>query len=1500
MDFASVIDQVVKHSAPYTADRAGDLLFDVLTGLCPGHELRPDFSLVERSAHGEQATIVDRVEDLLAQLSWAADEEQRTFTCQLMSRLVICSHDLIDLADHPLMPGKMVDVVWLDVHLDRGTVFTTVPDAVLRSIRERIIASDGFSRYINSAQPERSIIHTLVLIVTVDGPSMQAPELMLVGPALVDESKGGLPLTGVISLGIGRVLRKGAPIAEQRQELDSRLRRLLQPFSSEVTDPTGFRRAFGVSVKDEKGLRDLLFKNMRDALQSLMQCMVDTRRVVEPSFAWAEGDPTHLREAATLVAYRLMFLLETQRRGLLLTGSSRGKATLLELVSQAGIDGEAPVAGKLAKGLLWYTRVMRGEYQADNVRLKGASIFANQPSDAFPDDTGLWAATFDAVEKLSTDEHGPLLKRWDSALARAGSVISGGLERAADSASGSEAALGLVGGGAEEHKQRILGDIYEQILAMVPQRTGDTDEVKLSVAGSDGSETNDRKKLGAHYTPASIVEEVVRAAMGPMFAHRWSQASEDGAGKARNYQASLRDLKVLDPAMGSGHFLTVAAVEIAREIAWVEVFGEPQPEDNFEVVTRPDPWTALSDRAWASDEDRESTTQMLHAIIRRELRGIVQGCCYGVDVSPLAVELGKLSLWLFTMSADDSPESVSLAFLDGNLLCGDSLTGMSWPEVKHELHTRLKGVNLDEQQFELGALGGLTPEQRQQRLQKLAALLRGDEATLRHELKAGGLRDVPIDHRSIDTLDGYALRKRAWEWVRGETAREEWLYDLATLAVFTNAGGRKDPDGDLRAFIREHGAQPELVEPTWENLVRHVHGGAATADIQRYHRAIHHAARHAPVVGGRKLLTMHYPLALPHVFINDEDGFDVVVGNPPFLGDRKIRTVLGSEKKEFLSNRLWSNNELRMRVSTIGQSKPAGTPDLCGYFVLLAFRVLKRQQSTISLVLVNTIVQGKNRGLLEQRMALVAPLAQLQRARQTQRWPEKAAVFFVLLTFTGLPLQGPGVCRLIDAKGYSIHRYGTSIPLSFDAHADNAKTDVASSETSSRSFRQLSSSESLPIFTGVFLRGASKSTLDFVHDHSVLTTVPEKERHVWKWYLNTEKLLGVTPAGNIQVAADLGSLDVANHPFLEAGRIEAVEEYAERVERELRKSFARTMALIDGVREERQALAATDEIRTRLLWWLYPRPRPEMMAVANGQSSFGAFPRIGRSWIGTRVLWRDAVSGLPTLPMDNVLVIATESTVLLGVCQSFGFEFIIRMMSSTLGAGMRVTQTKALRALALPFPIHIQWGRPVSRLDSNNDTLTAVGDSFDTIERLRSNAVSRLYPNDICESGSRPLSKLYSLYDSPATESIAIHELRDAHRRLQSAVNQAYGWTELDSMMKRDCGANEYGHPIVEGWTFDKPWIDGTWRYVPAARWRREMHKCLLQANEDRYWEEINLYLQNIPAELLPRARGGGRAVQTVKDITKLCKKAAFKITPADIEALWYEGERQGLWERGE
>jgi N-6 DNA Methylase len=126
--------------------------------------------------------------------------------------------------------------------------------------------------------------------------------------------------------------------------------------------------------------------------------------------------------------------------------------------------------------------------------------------------------------------------------------------------------------------------------------------------------TDERRRTGSHYTPRGLTEPIVRYALEPAFQRLGPDATPQ----------QILELKVCDPAMGSGAFL----VESCRAIASRLVASWVRWPDRKPVIP--------------ADEDEE-----LHA-----RRLVAQRCLYGVDKNPLATDLAKLSLWLATLARD--------------------------------------------------------------------------------------------------------------------------------------------------------------------------------------------------------------------------------------------------------------------------------------------------------------------------------------------------------------------------------------------------------------------------------------------------------------------------------------------------------------------------------------------------------------------------------------------------------------------------------------------------------------------------------------------------------------------------------------------------------------------------------------------------------------------------------------------------------------------------------
>ena len=178
-----------------------------------------------------------------------------------------------------------------------------------------------------------------------------------------------------------------------------------------------------------------------------------------------------------------------------------------------------------------------------------------------------------------------------------------------------------------------LEDLHAALLPVVDQ-AATPDLVPKGAMVLQPSE--ERRRSGSHYTPRELTEPIVRTTLEPIL----TRLREDGRPPR---PAKILDLKVCDPAMGSGAFLVEACRYLANALveswrAWEEAPAIPPDED--EVV------------------------------FARRL--VAQRCLYGVDRNPVAVDLAKMSLWLVTL-AKDHP----LTFLDHALRHGDSLVGLS-------------------------------------------------------------------------------------------------------------------------------------------------------------------------------------------------------------------------------------------------------------------------------------------------------------------------------------------------------------------------------------------------------------------------------------------------------------------------------------------------------------------------------------------------------------------------------------------------------------------------------------------------------------------------------------------------------------------------------------------------------------------------------------------------------------------------------------------------------
>jgi hypothetical protein len=181
-----------------------------------------------------------------------------------------------------------------------------------------------------------------------------------------------------------------------------------------------------------------------------------------------------------------------------------------------------------------------------------------------------------------------------------------------------------------------LGAIYERVL----DRPGLSAAPGLAAGPIDdhrwhGRHSSLRKSTGTFYTSRPLADFVVRRTLAPLVDGRTCD--------------EILQLRVVDPAMGSGAFLVSACRYLA------------------DACER-----ALVDEGRLSDADID---EALRADLRRR---VAERCLAGVDSNPVAVQLARLSLWLATL-ADGRP----LGFLDHRLRVGNSLIGATPQDLLH-------------------------------------------------------------------------------------------------------------------------------------------------------------------------------------------------------------------------------------------------------------------------------------------------------------------------------------------------------------------------------------------------------------------------------------------------------------------------------------------------------------------------------------------------------------------------------------------------------------------------------------------------------------------------------------------------------------------------------------------------------------------------------------------------------------------------------------------------
>jgi Alw26I/Eco31I/Esp3I family type II restriction m6 adenine DNA methyltransferase len=620
--------------------------------------------------------------------------------------------------------------------------------------------------------------------------------------------------------------------------------------------PELIEKVYKGSVDYAEAVGEELKENVYQALKVLSQGFLKT-----PGNNLSEANLKEIHDNSLIFLYRLLFILYAEYRNLLPLGSNKlyTESYSLDAFKKEvanRLDRNEPIATSTHG----YWDKLKELFEIIN---KG-----NTELDVPPYNGGL----FEPEKHDFLEKH----RVGDRYIAKAVDLLSRSKDKAyIDYGSLEIRHLGSIYEGLLEYKLKIanqdiipIKDKGKEIFVSLDEAKKQKKKIKEEDIVRCGevylvTDKGERKATGSYYTPDYIVKYIIENTIGPLVEEKRKKVSEKikelkekikvSRGLNRGLlekelkiiEGSLIDeilsLKVLDPAMGSGHFLVEATDFLARELLKV-LSGEPIEGGSKEIMIREE----LASYGLKDPEEED---------IRWARREVVERCIFGVDLNPMAVELAKLSLWLYTV-AKNRP----LNFLDHHLRCGNSLIG-----------ARIED------------LAGLPVLKKRKTKEGVPEQLGLFESVFKEKVNILLGAFAQIESLPSDTVEQIRQKEKLFNDFRKIVSRFQDVADVWISNYFGNEidfGNYMSLQDNLRSSEEEW---RRLSQEHWFKKAKEI------ADEKRF---------------------FHWELEFPEVFFEghqrkENQGFDAVVGNPPYdvLSELEQKRDIEPEK-EFFSNNI--------------------------------------------------------------------------------------------------------------------------------------------------------------------------------------------------------------------------------------------------------------------------------------------------------------------------------------------------------------------------------------------------------------------------------------------------------------------------------------------------------------------------------------------------------------------------------------------------------------------
>ena len=495
-----------------------------------------------------------------------------------------------------------------------------------------------------------------------------------------------------------------------------------------------------------------------------------------------------------------------------------------------------------------------------------------------------------------------------------------------------------------------------------PKALGHIFEKTMNISGGD------RKGTGSYYTPKNItsyissnsIEQYILNRVNAYIEQHKKQSQEHSTQAIIKYPIKnlnfhldlnfsdeacdfvvseilriLANIKICDNSCGSGAFLDSVAEKLEK--LYLDMYAikgrQELPMFNKEARNQNNPSEGIFNDIYSLRK---------HIIINN---------LYGVDIQEEAIEIAKLRLWLWLINPyDEKTQKIihvdvePLPNIDYNIMVGNSLIGF---EKLGSIHYTIKSsgiyaytgkYNVIQKIIELKQKYKNSSNQHEiyELQSQIKALIDPFYHTLNELYCEHVLKDIyiPISIRNVNEIKRFSCGV-----VKGKITFKKNTVTNAMIEpiIYNQKGIKKNTNGEYIHSILFSSEKTDNIIKILDKIKN------------EYIESIE-AQRKICEDDLIKMKVFHWAVEFFDIF--ERGGFDIIVGNPPYIRHETLKHIFEEQNYKEVLNIIYNNSILNKKFTILK------TVDICIYFFIRGYQLLAHKQGILSYIITNKWMQG--------------------------------------------------------------------------------------------------------------------------------------------------------------------------------------------------------------------------------------------------------------------------------------------------------------------------------------------------------------------------------------------------------------------------------------------------------------------------------------------------------------------------------------------------------------